>query len=342
MPEIETAIALHESRRWCATVTRRRAANFYWGLRLAPEDRRPDLYATYAWMRVADDIADGEDVDGSSAAPADATSLADRARTLDLFERATRAAFDARDPATAAAAADAVSQRRWPLLWPAFAHACARHPIDRAWWFASLDGMREDLDHHGYASMSHLEKYCYRVGSTVGLVCVAVWGLRPGASPLAARHAAIARGVSFQLTNIIRDVGVDAALSPPRCYIPEDVLEAHALTHAHLLAWSRPALCEAVVRTLVDRAQQLRRESRALDAMVNPDCMPVLAAMSGIYWRLLDVLDADPSRAVRVPAVRVPTLSKLACVIGALIRGDDAHAADQPATPAHKDPHEGS
>lgn len=274
-------------------------------------------------MRIADDIADGDEGVGEL----DAGTPADRDRTLDLFERATNAALDACDPTGAEAAANAVSGHRWPLLWPAFIHACSQHPIDRACWAASLEGMREDLDHHGYASMSSLERYCYRVGSTVGLACVAIWGVRPSASPHVVRHAAIARGVSFQLTNIIRDVGVDAALAPSRCYVPEDVLDAHAITHADLLAWSRPAACEAAVRVLIARAQQLRRESMAIDACVHPDCLPVLRAMSGIYWRLLDKLDAHPSRAVAVPAVRVATLEKIGCVVGALLHGDDEHVS---------------
>lgn len=319
-------ISLDESRRWCAEVTRARAANFYWGLRLAPEDRRPDLYATYAWMRIADDIADGDEAQGGAAHQ----SRAERARTLDMFERATNAALDA-DVADAVRGANAVSGHRWTALWPAFVHACASHPIDRGWWAASLEGMREDLDHRGYASMSDLERYCYRVGSTVGLVCVAIWGLRRGASTHIARHAAIARGVSFQLTNILRDVGVDAALSPPRCYVPEAGLDGQSITHAHLLAWSRPQQCERVIRGMIDRAQALRRESMALDGVVNGDCLPVLRAMSNIYWRLLDKLDAQPSQAVAVPAIRVATIEKIGCVVGALWHGDDEkHALAMP------------
>jgi phytoene synthase len=333
--EASGAISLQDSRQWCAAITRSRAANFYWGLRLAPEDRRPDLYATYAWMRIADDIADGDDGqdegrdeihDAATATP----SSAERARSLDLFERATHAALDAPSPIAAEAVANAASEQRWPLLWPAFVHACRRHPIDRAWWDASLEGMREDLDHHAYASMADLERYCYRVGSTVGLVCVAIWGVRAsadqhalGAAPKAQHDAAIARGVSFQLTNIIRDIAADASLSPPRCYIPEDVLRAHAITHADLLAWNRPRECESAIRVLIDRAQHLREQSMVLETLINPDCLPVLRAMSNIYWRLLDKLDADPSRAVSLPVVRVPTIEKLGCVLGALWHGED-------------------
>ena len=42
----------------CGRIVRSRARNFWYGLRLTPEPRRSALYAIYAWMREADDIAD--------------------------------------------------------------------------------------------------------------------------------------------------------------------------------------------------------------------------------------------------------------------------------------------
>ena len=44
--------------RFCRNVTRRRARNFYYGLKLTPQPQRSALYAVYAWMRRADDLVD--------------------------------------------------------------------------------------------------------------------------------------------------------------------------------------------------------------------------------------------------------------------------------------------
>ena len=44
----------------CEHVTRTRARNFWYGLRLTPEPQRSAMYAIYAWMREADDLADAE------------------------------------------------------------------------------------------------------------------------------------------------------------------------------------------------------------------------------------------------------------------------------------------
>ena len=48
-----------EARRHCARVTREQAANFYYGMRLLPPDKRAALFAVYALARRVDDIGDG-------------------------------------------------------------------------------------------------------------------------------------------------------------------------------------------------------------------------------------------------------------------------------------------
>ena len=46
--------------RHCAAITRREAANFYYGIRLLPRPKREALYAIYAFARRVDDIGDGD------------------------------------------------------------------------------------------------------------------------------------------------------------------------------------------------------------------------------------------------------------------------------------------
>src|ERR1051326_6472230 len=52
------SVALDASFRYCHAVTRRRARNFYYGLKLTPEPRRSAGYAIYAFMRACDDLVD--------------------------------------------------------------------------------------------------------------------------------------------------------------------------------------------------------------------------------------------------------------------------------------------
>ena len=85
-----------------------------------------------------------------------------------------------------------------------------------------IDGVESDLEPVRFATFAELYPYCYRVASAVGLACVRVWGLRPGATFEEADVPAEAAGIAFQLTNILRDLGEDLARG--RVYLPADEL----------------------------------------------------------------------------------------------------------------------
>ncbi len=172
----------------CKEITRERARNFYYGLKLLPEPRRSGVFAIYGWMRQADDCAD------------EGGDITFRREALAQFAATTRAALGGTIDASASP------------MWLALAATVSSYRLDPRLLLDTLDGLSEDLDHAGYATDAELEQYCYRVASTVGLLCVGVWGLRDGLSETDAarvRELAIARGQAFQLTNILRDFASD-------------------------------------------------------------------------------------------------------------------------------------
>ena len=57
MPALEVELAY----RACEDITRAEAANFYYGIRLLPRDKRQAMSAVYAFARRVDDIGDGND-----------------------------------------------------------------------------------------------------------------------------------------------------------------------------------------------------------------------------------------------------------------------------------------
>lgn len=322
-----TMPTLDESHRWCARVTRTQARNFYWGLRLAPSDRRPDLYAAYTWMRAADDLAD-EPMAGvtSPAPPSNADSTLGerdaRLKALATFRAATDAALtvDAAHAAQAAADAGASSIGIDARLWPGFVHAATTRRIDPVLWSEALDGMDDDARHTQPPDWPDLDRYCYRVASTVGLICLAIWGMKPNATSRdrdEARRCAIARGHSFQLTNIARDIRVDALAS--RCYVPRSVMAAAGVSIDDMLAWREHGACAAVIGAITGRARQWQRESLRLESLVDPACVPALRAMSGIYWSILDVLVRDPRRSIDPSRARLSTLTKARIMASALV-----------------------
>jgi phytoene synthase len=281
----------------CREITRAHARNFYYGLRLTPEPRRSAVYAIYAWMRTADDL-----VDQPTPAEERRQALAEFAgRTRRVLE-GDRSAFD---------------QQAW---WPAFAATMASYPIEHAYIHDMLAGLGEDLDHHGYATRADLDRYCYRVGSTVGLTCIAIWGLRPGADEELARQRSESRGRAFQLTNILRDIGQDFDDRPSRCYVPAEDLERHGLTAAELRRWAEPARCLALVSEHIDRAKAFYRASAGLEQQLSPDCAPALWGMTEIYARLLDLIAADPARVVGPARVRLSSARKGLIAVQAVVR----------------------
>ena len=298
--------AIQEGLATSREITRHEARNFYHGLRLLPERERAALYVVYAWMRVLDDIAD----DGAADERA-------RREKLDWFEARTRAVFGEdwhQEAARTIAALGAAPLSREELVCLALARECRRMQFGIGDFLAAIDGQRMDLAPRGYADFAETELYCDRVASTVGRICLDVWGVRDGADPKRARALSTARGIAFQLTNILRDLREDHARG--RCYLPADELAAAGLSAPDLLAWRDDARCAAFVRGQCARAARYFDESAQLEAMVSAKAVPTLVAMSVIYRRILAKIEADPRRAL-ARRVSLSTFEKILIGLGA-------------------------
>lgn len=275
--------ALDEALAHCERITRKRARNFYYGLKLAPEPKRSALYVLYAWMCQADDIVDR----------ARHTSAKRVQRELEEFQAATE---DALNGAVANASDDP--------LWRAFAHLGGQYPLRADEFRAMLEGQLEDVTRKEYATFDELSAYCYRVASTVGLLCLAIWGYDDAGAPA---HA-IDRGIAFQLTNILRDFSED--YDAGRVYLPVEDFRRHAVTPQQVRTWSEPKRCERFWAGQVARAESYYERSRPLDEMVSPDCVPVLWAMTEIYASILAKMKEHPQRTVTGRRVRLSTFRK--------------------------------
>jgi phytoene synthase len=267
----------------CAEITRTQARNFYHGLRLLPSPKREALYAVYAWMRVADDIADEEGV-----------PTAVRRARLDALAADTRRAL----------AGEASGEG--PVL-VALAAVSRQYALPVADFDAAIEGQRMDLEPRVYAAFAETELYCDRVASTVGRICLDIWGVRDGADAVRARELSTKRGIAFQLTNILRDVREDHARG--RCYLPADELGAHGLDAPALVAWHEPDACARFMRMQCGRAARFFEESAELDAMVSADARATIVAMSAIYRGILRLIERDPAKAMRERA-RLSAVSK--------------------------------
>ncbi len=272
----------------CEAITRREAKNFAYGIRLLRPPERRALSAVYAMARRVDDIGDGED-----GPDVKRKGLAGVRRELESLGEPTE------DPVlTALADVD----RRYGLPLDAFADL--------------VDGCLMDVEGATYETAEELVVYCRKVAGSIGRLSLAVFGAKdqPGAMALADDL-----GVALQLTNILRDVvedrgrgrvylpAADARLAgcPPDLSDPEGVARLVAAECRTAEMWFGRGL---PLLTLLDR------RSRAC-----------VAAMAGIYHRLLARIAADPAAVTR-GRVSLPTSEKLVVALSALGPGSAGRA----------------
>ena len=257
------------ARRYCAQITRRQAANFYYGMRLLPAAKREALFAIYAFARRVDDIGDGT-------LPA--------ARKLELLDEAAQAlGRPPDDDPVLVALSDA--RRRFPLPHESFLDLIA--------------GVRMDVDGATYEGFDDLVVYCRRVAGSIGRLCVAVYG----SDDDRAGDLADDLGVALQLTNILRDVREDAARG--RSYLPAEDLAR--------FGEPSPATIAGLVGFEAARAREWYARGLTLIALLDRRSAACVLAMSGVYRRLLDRIEADPE-AILERRVSLSAATKIAVV----------------------------
>ena len=228
---------------YCEELTRREAGNFYHSFKYLPEEQRKSICAYYAFCRRADDIADGDYVDifPGALGPNDPEAIAYRRELEELaaakpvierteFEDKLAQLFFFRKKLSTA-------YNRMSSTDPIFMalkHTVATYGIPREYMDDLISGMEDDLYTNRYQTFEELYSYCYRVASTVGLVCIDIYGHE---STAAAREFAEAWGIAMQLTNIIRDVQEDAERD--RIYLPLEDLERFGITEGDMMSGRR-------------------------------------------------------------------------------------------------------
>ncbi len=273
-PQLQPAIVA------CERITRLHARNFYYGLKLTPEPQRSAMYVIYAWMRAADDLADEVGF-----------SAEQRVHRIAQFRAATERAM----------AGDAAEHEP---VWQGLAWVARSYQLSPREFHDMLDGQLADVEIASYATWEELRSFCYRVASTVGLVCIRIWGYTGEDAPA----LAIDRGIAFQLTNIIRDYKEDFDMG--RVYLPADEFRRLELTPLDLRHWTKPDLCTEFVLAQCARAEQLYRRSAALERCITPACVPTLWAMTEIYHGLLGRIAARPEAICLQPRVRLSNFRK--------------------------------
>ena len=110
-------------------------------------------------------------------------------------------------------------------------------------------GMEMDLNANRYKNFKHLELYCYRVASCVGILSAHIFGFKDQKTLKYAHNL----GIALQLTNIIRDIGEDARRG--RIYIPLDELKKSNLNEADILNFKKNHKFKNLIQNQAKRAK---------------------------------------------------------------------------------------
>ncbi|MEU0841913.1 presqualene diphosphate synthase HpnD [Streptomyces sp. NPDC005962] len=262
--------------RYCEAVTGHQARNFAYGIRLLPTEKRHAMSALYAFSRRIDDIGDG-------ALPVEAK----RARlnqTRALLDRVRGGAIEDDDTDPVAVA---------------LTHAARRFPVPLGGLDELIDGVLKDVAGETYETWDDLKDYCRCVAGAIGRLSLGVFGTVPGARDASrAPEYADTLGLALQLTNILRDVREDATTG--RTYLPAEDLAKFGCAEAFHTSVAPPdADLTGLVQFEVRRARALFAEGYRLLPMLDRRSGACVAAMAGIYRRLLERIAQDPAAVLR-------------------------------------------
>jgi phytoene synthase len=253
-----TSPGLSRSYSYCERLTRREAGNFYPAFRLLPRGQFRAMCSLYAFLRIADDIADG------------GGSLAQKQAALSKWQ-------DALD--------DALEGSYAHSLHAALHRTVEAYHIPPEYLLTVLDGIRMDLAPLTYQTFGDLYRYCYRVASAVGLACLHIWGFDDEQAKVYAESA----GIAFQLTNILRDLAEDAARH--RIYLPQEDLERFGYSREQLERGECNEPFRGLMRFEIDRARRYYDAAGPLEPLLQPHCRAVFLMMMRTYRGLLDVIE---------------------------------------------------
>jgi phytoene synthase len=235
-------------------------SSFYYAFLFLPPQRRAAITAFYAFCREVDDVVD--EIQDASVAHT----------TLAWWRNEVIKAFDG-------APSHPVMLALMPLS--------AEHGITREHLLAVIEGCQMDLEQTRYLDYPGLMRYCHLVAGIVGEVSARIFGQSQEQTTAYAHKL----GLAFQLTNIIRDVGEDAARG--RIYLPQSEMQRFDVK-AHELANRiySPRFTE-LMRFQTRRAFDAYDEALALLPAQDRRAQKPGLMMASIYRTLLREIEHD-------------------------------------------------
>lgn len=284
-----TVMTVDEAQTYCTQLTKKSGSNFYYSFLFLPKSRRYAMYTIYAFCKAADSA-----VDEPRAGSDPREELCRWRAELDLAYGGIPT---------------------WPIMISLARHA-KDLSIPKVYFEELLKGVEMDISITRYATFEELSRYCYRVASVVGLICLHIFG---PTSPRAQDYA-VDLGLAFQLTNILRDLATDAEQG--RVYLPQEDLKRFSYSEADLLQREDNSHLRELIRFEAGRARDYYAKAEAALASLPIEdrrALTVAEIMRAVYSRILDRIER-PDHQIFGPRVRLSTSGRLALAAGVWIR----------------------
>jgi phytoene synthase len=261
------AIEVEHAYRGCERITKREAANFFYGIRLLPQPKRHAMSAVYAFARRVDDVGDGD-----LAPEAKLAALAVARESVDSLAQGGILG----DPVTVA-----------------LAHAYRRYGLPLDALELLIDGVELDVRETSYATFDDLVVYCRAVAGSIGRLCLAIF-TGGAAGDNGDARLADDLGVAMQLTNILRDVREDHERG--RVYLPAEDLRRFGCDGLPDVSADRAA---ALIAFEAARANEWFDRGLELAGSLDARSASCLLAMTGIYRSILERIASRPEEILR-------------------------------------------
>jgi phytoene synthase len=274
-------------------IEKNKRSNFYYSFLLLPKPKRDAINVVYAWCRTTDDIVDEEE------------SVKRKYVRLRLWSREFERAIE--------------GTSRYPLL-NKLSQIIQRFNIPLHHFHDLIRGMEMDLVKTRYGSFEELREYCYRAASTVGLICTEIFGYKHEG----AKEYAVNLGIALQLTNILRDIKVDAVKG--RIYLPLEDLKRFGYSEEELLSGTYNPSFVRLMKFECERARSYFKI--ALEHLSEEDKPLFLAAqiMEAIYFRILQDIERAEYN-VFAKRIRLVNLTKFFITFEVWWKNRRSHAA---------------
>lgn len=275
---------------YCHQICKKSGSNFVYTFYLFGKKRRRALEAFYAFCRQVDDAVDQAETKEKASA-----ALAYWKEELPLLYQGTP---------------------RHPIV-QALSGVVKDYEIPQKYLEEIVAGCEMDLYKNTFATFEELEDYCFKVASSVGLVCLCLFGVSLDPET---KQAAASLGKALQLTNILRDIVTD--LERGRVYLPEEDLKKFHVTAEDLRQRAKENLdLLDLFYFEIDRARKFYNEAWQHFPREKKVRRRLIAAflMGRFYEEILNKISRAPLQVLQTK-VRLTKIEKLKIALGEILK----------------------